>query len=91
MNTKRCVNTCGQKCHAKGSRKETKIQEIMYRDTTNVEHKMYDYIDNNWSHQNSNKKFKEKLGNHSRQTFNKFTIKDSYTRNITHNMESTTV
>jgi hypothetical protein len=27
----------------KGSRKETKIQQFMYRDATNVEHVMYDY------------------------------------------------
>jgi hypothetical protein len=38
MHTDRCVNTSGQKCHTKGSRKETKIQEFMYRDTKNVEH-----------------------------------------------------
>jgi len=27
-------------------RKENKIQEFIYRDTTNVEHDMYDYISN---------------------------------------------
>jgi hypothetical protein len=27
----------------KGSRKEVKIQQFRYRDTANVEHKMYDY------------------------------------------------
>jgi hypothetical protein len=37
MHTDRCGNTCGQKCRAKGSGKEAKIQEFMYRDTTNVE------------------------------------------------------
>jgi hypothetical protein len=31
----------------------------MYRDTTNVEHVMYDYTGNNWSHRNSNKRSKE--------------------------------
>jgi len=44
MHTDRCGNTCRQKCCAKGSRKEVKIQEFMYRDTTNVETKMYGYI-----------------------------------------------
>jgi len=42
MHTDRCGNTCGQKCRAKESRKEVKIQEFMYRDTTNVEYEVYD-------------------------------------------------
>jgi hypothetical protein len=42
--------------NAKGCGKEVKIQEFMYRDTTNVEPEMYDYTDNNWSHWNSNEK-----------------------------------
>jgi len=33
----------------------------------------------------------KKFGNHIRKIFNKFTTKDSYTWNITHNMESTAV
>jgi len=66
MNTERCVNTCGEKCHAKGGRKETKIQEFMYRDTMNMKHELNDYIGNNWSHQNSNKRFKEKLGSYTK-------------------------
>jgi len=45
----------------------------------------------NWSHQTSNRRFKEKSGSHTRQTFNRFTTKDSHTRNITHNTESTAV
>ena len=56
MHTDRCGNTCRQKCRAKRSRKEVKIQEFMYRDTTNVEPEMYDYTNNNWSHWNSNEK-----------------------------------
>jgi hypothetical protein len=40
MHTGRCGNTCGQKCHAKGSRKENKIQDFMVRDTTKVEPEM---------------------------------------------------
>ena len=49
MHTDGCGNTRRQKC-AKGSGKEVKIQEFVYRDTTNVEPKMYNYTSNNWSH-----------------------------------------
>jgi len=31
----------------------------MYRDTTNVEHEMYGYMGDNWSHRNSGKRFKQ--------------------------------
>jgi hypothetical protein len=48
-------NTSRQKCHAKGSRKEVKIREFTYRDATTVEHEVYDYNGNNWSHRNSYK------------------------------------
>ena len=61
----------------------------MYRDTTNVEPQMYDCTSNNWSHWNSKEKFKEKFGNYTRKTLDRFTTKDSYTWNITHNTEST--
>jgi len=61
MHTDRCGNTSGQKCHTKGSGKEVKVQEFMYRGIKNVEHVMYDYTGKNWSHQNSNKRFKEKI------------------------------
>ena len=73
------------------SGKEVKIQEFRYRDTTNVEPKMYDYTSNNWSHRNSNEKLKEKFGSYTRKTFDTFTTKYSYTWNITENMESTAV
>jgi hypothetical protein len=63
----------------------------MYRDTTNVEPEMYDYTNNNWSHWNSNEKLKEKFGSCIRKTLDRFTTKDSYTWNITHNTESTAV
>jgi len=89
MHTDRCDNTFREKCFAKGIGKEVKIQELMYRDTTNVEPEMYDYTNNNWSHWNSNEKLKEKYGRRTRKTFNRFTTKDSYTWNITHNTEST--
>ena len=63
----------------------------MYGDTTNVEPEMHGYTSNNWNHWNSNKKLKEKFGNCTRKTFDRFTTEDSYTRNITHNTESTAV
>jgi hypothetical protein len=75
----------------KRKRKKVEIQEFIYRDTTNVEPEMYDYTNSNWSHWNSNKKLKEKFGSFTRKTLDRFTTKDSYTWNITHNTESTAV
>ena len=89
MHTDRCGNTRRQKCYAKGSGKEVKIQEFVYRNTANVEPETYACTSNNWSHWNSNKKLKEKFGNYTRKTLYIFTIKDSYTWNITRNTEST--
>jgi len=63
----------------------------MYRDTMNVEPEMYDYTSNNRSYLNSNKKLKEKFGNCTRKTLDRFTTKERYTWNITHNTESTAV
>jgi hypothetical protein len=80
-----------EKCHAKGSRKKAKIQELMYRDTTNVEPEMYDYTSNNWIHWNSNEKLKEKFGRYTRKTFDRFATKYNCTCNIARNMESTAV
>ena len=74
-----------------GNRKEVKIQQFMYKDTTNVEPEMYDCTSNNWSQWNSNEKLKLKFGSCTGKTFDRFTTKDSYTRNITHNTESTAV
>jgi hypothetical protein len=82
MHTDRCGNTSGQKCHAKGSRKETKIQQFVYRDTANVEHEMYSYTGNNWSDRNGNKRFKENFVSHTSKTFNRVTAKDSCTWNM---------
>ena len=91
MHTDRCGNTRRQKCCAKGSRKEVKIQEFVYTDATNVEPEMYDCTSNNWSHWNSNEKLKGKFGSCTGKTFDRFTTKDSYTWNRTHNTESTAV
>ena len=57
----------------------------------NVEPEMYDYTSNKWSHWNSNEKLKEKFVNCTGKTFDRFSTKDSYTRNSTHNTESTAV
>ena len=75
MHTDRCGNTRRQKCCAKGSGKEVKIQEFVYWDTTNVEPQMYDCTSNNWSHWNSNEKLKEKFGNYTRKALDRFTTK----------------
>ena len=58
-----------------------------------METEMYDCASNNWSHWNSNEMFKGRCGSHNRNTFHRFTTKDSYeyTWNITHNTESTAV
>jgi len=63
----------------------------MYTDTTNVESEMYDYTSNNWNLWDSNEKLKEKFGNCTRKTFDRFTTNDSYTWDITHNTENTAV
>ena len=91
MHTDRCGNTRRQKCCAKGSGKEVKIQEFVYRDSTNVEPEMYDCTGNNCSHWNSNEKLKEKFGSCTGKTFDRFATKDSYTWNSTHNTESAAV
>jgi len=91
MHTDRCGNTRRQNCCAKGSGKEDKIQDFMYRYKMNVEPEMYNNTSKNWSHWNSNEKLKEKFGNCTRKIFDRFTTKDNYIWNITHNTESTEV
>jgi hypothetical protein len=63
--------------------KEAEIKVFMCRHKTNVEHEMYGDTGNNWVHWNSNEKFKEKFGSHTKKTFNRLTTKNSYTWNIT--------
>ena len=55
--------------------KKTKIQEFVYRNTTNVGHEVSDNTGNNSSHQHSNKRLKEKFGNSTRKTVNRITTK----------------
>ena len=73
MHSDRCYSTRGQKCRAEGSGKEAEIQELMYRDTTNVEQDMCDYTGNNLEPPE----------------FSRLTTRNSYTWNITHRTEST--
>jgi hypothetical protein len=58
-----------------GSRKETKIQQFMSGDIMDMEHETCGCTSNNWSHQNSNKWFKENLeaipGKHSMNSLQK--------------------
>jgi hypothetical protein len=50
----------------------------MYRDTTDVEHELCDYTRGNWSHRNSNERFKEKFrsqtGKHSIDSLQKVAV-----------------
>ena len=92
MQTGRCGNTRRQKCCAKESRKEVKIREFRYRD-----------IQRMWNLKCTiipviigatgivTRSLRIKFGRYTRKTFDKFTTKDSYTWNITHNTESTAV
>jgi hypothetical protein len=91
MHTDRCGNTRRQKYRARGSGKEDKTHEFMYRDKTNVEPEMLDYTSNIQNQRSSNKIFKEKFESVARKTFNRYAIKDSYALNVTHYTERTTV
>jgi hypothetical protein len=55
----------------------------MHRDSTNVEHEMYDNTGNNWTHRNSDRRLTKNLEAMPR----KHSI-DSLQNNITHNSES---
>ena len=75
----------------KEAEKKLKYKSLCIEIQPIVEPEMYDRTSNNWSHWNSNKKLKEEFGNCTGKTFDRFTTKDSYTWNITHNTESTAV
>jgi hypothetical protein len=49
----------------------------MFKDATNVEHKMYDYTGNDWRHRNGNKRFKENFASYNKITLYRFTTKIS--------------
>ena len=69
MDTDRCGNSSGQKCHAKRNRKRTKIKVFMQTYKANVEYDMCDYTGNIRSHCNSNKRFSETFESHNKKTF----------------------
>jgi len=75
----------------KEAEKKLKYKSLNIEIPTNVEPEMYDYTSNNENHYNSSEKLKEKFGRYTRKTFDRFTTKDSYAWNITHNTESNAV
>jgi hypothetical protein len=83
IHTHRCGNNRRQKCRAKGSGEEVKIQEFRYRDVMNGEPEMVGRTGYNWSHWNCNGKLKEKSVSCTGKTFDRFTTADSCTGNST--------
>ena len=77
------VTTPAEENATKKEAEKKLIREFMYRDTTNVELKMYGCTSNRWSQWNS-KKFKEKFQSDTGKIFNKFTTQDNNTWNTTH-------
>ena len=77
-------------CHAKESRKETKIQELMHRDTTNEGYQVYEYTVTAGVTGVVRKELK-KMCKPQQENSEQFQHKNSYTRNITHNAESAAV
>jgi hypothetical protein len=66
-------STRRQKSHKMKQKKAT--EEFMYTGAMNVEQEMYDNTSNNWSHWNSNKRFKEKFGSYTEKRFKRLTTK----------------
>ena len=50
----------------RNKKKNNNSKGFMYKDITNVQHEVYDYTGNNWSHRKSNKRYLEKYGSHIR-------------------------
>jgi hypothetical protein len=90
------VNSLNREANAGGNNDDdddniTNVMLIIIIITRNVVHETYDHTGNNWNHRDSNKRFKEKFGRHSRKPFSSFPTTDSYTRNIAHNTGGTAV
>ena len=62
MHSDRCCNTRTHKTSCKGSGKEVKIQEFVYRDKTNVAREMYDCTGHNCSQWNDKNSFVVRSG-----------------------------
>jgi hypothetical protein len=56
-----------------------------------VESELFDHIGNDWSHRSSNKRFKEKLGSHTRKILITFTPEVGYAWDVTFDTESIAV
>ena len=81
--TDRDDNTSGQEWHSKEAQKKLKQKSFVYRDTSNVEHEIYNYANNSWSNRNIKKGLKKRFEAMPEKAFNRFTTKDSCTWNIT--------
>ena len=70
MRTVRRDKTRRQKSDAEGRREgaQIRVQEFMFGDKRIVEYEMSEHTGNNWSHRNSNKRFKERCGSHTRKS-----------------------
>jgi hypothetical protein len=88
MHSDRCSNTLGQEFYTTRSRNKTEYLYIETQRIWSVKYMIKPVIIG--VHGRVTKGFK-KFGSHTRKTFNRSTTKDSYTRNITHSIESTAV
>ena len=68
----------------KEAENKLKYKSLGIEITTNLEPEMYDTC-NICGHWNSKEKLQKKFGSCTRKTFDRFTTKDSYAWNITHN------
>jgi len=91
MYTDRCGNTGGQKCRAKGSGKEAKIQELCIEIQLTWNLKCEIIPVTSGATGIVIKGLKEEFVIHTGKKFNRLTTKDSYTGNITYHSGSKTV
>jgi AraC-like DNA-binding protein len=70
------INTYGEKCHAKESRKEINF-EILCVEMQQMWKLKLLILPVGISRRNSNRRFKEKFGSHVRRTFDRYISKDS--------------
>jgi hypothetical protein len=75
----------------KESENKLKLKKNKYRNSANVEHEMFHHTGNHWSYRNCNSRTQKISGYNTRKAFNRFSTKNSCTRNITHYKESATI